>query len=114
MSMYVEVLSGALDTWAADLSEDALLDHVLACLLALPSATAASGQSANAQLAAEIAYDRALFKLAAHHGIDVAAQRFSRPQAERHRLEAELVRRGIDLKALIDQRRPVSWLIAGT
>lgn len=82
MSMYVEVLSGALDTWAADVSEDDLLDHVLACLLALPSATSGSGQSANARLAAETACDRALFKLAAHHGIDVAGQRFSRPQAE--------------------------------
>ena len=63
MSMYVEVLSGALDTWAADVSEDDLLDYVLACLLALPAAAPRFGQSANAQLAAEIAYDLSLIHI---------------------------------------------------
>jgi len=103
--MYVEVLSGALESWVADLDEDDLLDHVLACLLALPSPADKVGRAADAALAAEIAYDRALMKLAAAYDIDVAAGRYSRPALERHRLEAALTRRGVDLRALVVQRR---------
>ena len=105
MSMYVDVLSSALESWGPDVDQDDLLDHVLACLLALPPSSPAGRQSANAMLAAEIAYDRALIKLAAAYGIDVAAGRFSRPRAERDRLERELVARGIDLRALVAFRR---------
>lgn len=104
MSMYVEVLSGALDNWGPDVDEDDLVDHALACLLAL-SPSPSDRRSANAKLASEIAYDRALIKLAAANGIDVAAGRFSRPQAERNRLERELVERGIDLRSLVAFRR---------
>jgi hypothetical protein len=108
MSMYVDVLSGALDTWESEMSEDDLLDHVLACLLALRPGARGSDQSSNALLAAEIAYDRALFKLASDHGIEVSTHRFLRPEAERHRLEVELAQRGTDLKALVVQQRSVS------
>jgi hypothetical protein len=103
--MYVEVLLGALETWVADLSEDDLLDHVLACLLALPSSVHGADRAADAALAAEIAYDRALIKLAAANDIEVEAGRFLQPRAERHRLEMGLSRKGIDLKALVVQRR---------
>jgi hypothetical protein len=105
MSMYVEVLSGALESWVADLAEDDLLDYVLACLLALPSSVHGADRAADATLAAEIAYDRALIKLAAANDIDVEAGRFSQPRAERHRLEMALTKKGIDLRALVVQKR---------
>jgi hypothetical protein len=52
---------------------------------------------AEASLAAEITYDRALIHLAAAHGIDVAPRNFCHPAIERERLEIELTRLGIDL-----------------
>ena len=103
--MYVEVLSGALESWAADLSDDDLLEYVLACLLALSSPADAAGKAADAALATEVAYDCALIKLAAAYDIDVEAGRYSRPAVERRRLETALVGKGVDLRALVVQRR---------
>jgi len=103
--MYVEVLSGALETWVADLGEDDLLDYVLACLVALPSPADKAARAADAALAAQVAYDRALMKLASAYEIEVEPGRYVQPAVERHRLEAALAGRGIDLRALVVQRR---------
>ncbi len=104
--MYVEVLSGALESWVADLDEDDLLDYVLACLLALLSPADAVGRAADAALAAEVAYDRSLIKLAMAYGIDVETGRYLQPAVERQRLERALAGKGVDLRALVVQRRP--------
>jgi hypothetical protein len=105
MSMYVEVLSGALDSWTADLGDDELLEYVLACLLALPAPADRAGRAADATLATEVAYDCALIKLAATYDIEVETDRYLQPVTERHRLESALAERGIDLRALVVQRR---------
>jgi hypothetical protein len=64
-SMYVALLLNALDSWDEDLSDDALVEYVLACRAEMLSALPRRGESAYSALASEIAYDRALFKLCA-------------------------------------------------
>jgi hypothetical protein len=98
MSMYVTLLSGALDLWDVDLDDDALLDHVRHCRAALPAQDLGAGVLSETALAAEISYDRALICLAAHCGIDVTPRNFMHPRIERERLELELLRVGIDLE----------------
>jgi hypothetical protein len=97
MSMYVTLLSGALDLWDVDLDDDALLDHVRHCRAALPAQDLGAGVMSETALAAEIAYDRALVCLAAQWSIDVTPKNFMHPRIERERLEFELVARGVDL-----------------
>jgi hypothetical protein len=99
MSMYVTLLSGALDLWDVELDDDALLDHVRECRAALPARHPGSGVMSGTALAAEISYDRALVCLAAQYGIDVTPINFAHPRIERERLEFELIGRGVDLKA---------------
>jgi hypothetical protein len=96
--MYVTFLSGALDVWDADLDEEALLDYVRDCRVALPAHDLGAGQMSESALRAEITYDRGLICLAAQRGIDVAPTNFVHPKIERERLELELVRRGVDLE----------------
>jgi hypothetical protein len=98
MSMYVEVLSGAMDRWDTELSGDALIDYALTCRAALPARDLGAGVWSEASLVAEVAYDRALISLAAEHGIDVAPRNFVHPRIERDRLELELARRGVSLE----------------
>ena len=100
MSMYVEVLSGALDAWPDHLVDDALLEHVLSCRAALPDRDLGAGVFSDVALAAEVSYDRALINLAAAHGIDVSPTNFAHPKIERERLEAALAVVGVDLEAL--------------
>jgi hypothetical protein len=97
MSMYVEVLSGALEGWDARLAGEELLQYVVACRAVLPIHALGAGGMAEASLAAEVAYDRALIHLAAVHGIDVAPTNFCHPAIARQRLEMELTSLGIDL-----------------
>jgi hypothetical protein len=96
--MYVRVLCGALEEWDQELSDEDLFDYALACRAALPAHALGAGGWAQASLAAEVAYDRALINLAAIHGIDVHARNFAHPEIERLRLEVALARRGVDLE----------------
>jgi hypothetical protein len=97
MSMYVEVLSGAMDTWDTELSGEALVDHVLSCRAALPDRGLGAGVWSEATLVAEVAYDRALISLAVEYGVDVTPTNFVHPRIERERLEFALGQRGLDL-----------------
>ena len=103
--MYVTLLSGALDVWDTDLDYETLLDHVLDCREALPPQGPIGATYSATDLAAEIAYDRALVCLAARHGIDVTPKNFVHPRIERSRLERELARRGVDLTEATLARR---------
>ena len=105
MSMYVTLLSGALDIWDSDLDDEAaLLDYVHDCRAALPSHDLGAGVWSETALVAEVTYDRGLICLAAQCGIDVTPTNFAHPRIERERLEFELQRRGVDLEA--SSRRP--------
>src|SRR5271154_3046838 len=95
MSMYVTLLSGALDLWDTDLDDETLLDHVRDCRAALPARHLGAGVMSATTLAAELAYDRALVCLAAQRGIDVTPRNFAHPRIERERLELELARQGV-------------------
>jgi len=97
--MYISILLEALDLWDMDVDDDVLLDHAKLCRAALPPHDLGSGTCSGVALAAEIAYDRALICLAAQRGIDVTPINFAHPKIERDRLEAELLRQGIDLEA---------------
>ena len=97
VSMYVEVLSGAIDGWDTGLSGDHLVDYVLDCRAALPAQDLGAGVWSEAALVAEVAYDRALISLAVEYGIDVTPTNFVHPKIERERLELALAQRGMDL-----------------
>jgi hypothetical protein len=100
MSMYVELLTSALDEPLVPLDGDALVDQVLTCRAELLALGSHHGKSAYAALAVEVAYDRALLQLAAASGIAAASARFMHPKEERQRLERELAAAGVDLVAL--------------
>jgi hypothetical protein len=97
MSMYVTLLSGALDLFDTDLDDAALLNHVSECRAALPAYDLGAGVWSESAVVAEIAYDRSLVCLAARWGIDVTPTNFMHPKIERNRLELELECRGVDL-----------------
>jgi hypothetical protein len=97
MSMYVEILSGAIDDWHAELTGDALVDYVLSCRAALPDQDLGAGVWSESTLVAEVTYDRALVNLAAEYGVDVTPTNFVHPRIERDRLELALAQRGLDL-----------------
>ncbi len=105
MSMYVDLLSNALDDWTGELSDDDLVDHVLTCRSKMLSAVPRRGESTYSALAAEIAYDRALIKLCVAHDIDVVPQDFVFPSEERDRLEHALATAGVDLNEIARKRR---------
>ncbi len=97
VSMYVEVLSGAIDSWDTGLSGDALVDYALSCRAALPAQDLGAGVWSESTLVAEVAYDRALISLAVEYGIDVTPTNFVHPKIERYRLEVALAERGLDV-----------------
>jgi hypothetical protein len=99
VSMYVTLLSGALELFDTDLDDDALLDLVRECRAVLPAHDLGAGVWSETAVVAEIAYDRSLVCLAARWGVDVTPTNFVHPKIERDRLELELERRGIDLDA---------------
>jgi SAM-dependent methyltransferase len=103
--MYVQVLSGALETWSGDLTDDDLLQYVRALRAKLPVRDLGAGIWSAEALAVEVAYDCALINLAAVHGIDVSPRHFAHPKISRIRLEASIASIGIDLDAPPEQPR---------
>ena len=104
MSMYVDILSSALDTWVDELTGRELVDYALTCRAEMLGTHPHLGDSAYSSLAAEIAYDRALIRLCETNDIDVVPTSFAFPRQERARLELELAISGIDLAALAPER----------
>ncbi len=104
--MYVDVLSGALETWTGEQSGNALVDHVVACRVHLLLTTRTSqGRSTYDFLAAEVAYDRGLIRLCQDVGVMTSVANFADPRSERSRLEDLLTAQaGIDLPALARKR----------
>jgi hypothetical protein len=105
MSMYVDILSSALDTWVEELTGTALVDYALMCRTEMLAVNSPNGDTAYSSLAAEITYDRALIKLCESNDVAVMAASFAFPRQERARLERELATAGIDLAALARRRR---------
>ncbi len=104
VSMYVDILSSALDEWVTDLTGPDLIEYALFCREELRAVSPPNGGSAYTALAAEIAYDRALIALCTERGIYAHATSFSYPSSERRRIEAILRRHGIDLDAPPNRR----------
>lgn len=109
--MYTHLLSSVLDDWVDAFTGEALIDYTLVCraeTLASLSQRPKGERCSPAYIAlgAEVAYDRALIKLCAANGIDVSADGFSHPAAERNRLERELASCGIDLADLARRQEP--------
>lgn len=100
MSMYVDLLSSALDEWTDDPHGEVLLDYVLVCRNEMLAAVPRRAKSAYVALASEIAYDRALIKLCSSKGIAVTPADFAHPREERDNLERALFDQGIDLATL--------------
>ena len=105
MSMYVDILSSALDTWVDELTGTALVDYALVCRAEMLGVSPHRGDTAYSSLAAEIGYDRALIKLCESNDVAVMATSFAFPGQERARLERELASAGIDLAAADRPRR---------
>jgi hypothetical protein len=101
VSMYVDILSSALDQWVTDLAGFDLIDYALLCRQELravsPTDRGSVSTSAYTALAAEIAYDRALIALCTERGIYAHATSFTYPMGERRRIEAVLRQAGLDL-----------------
>jgi len=103
VSMYVNILSSALEEWVAPLSGAELVAYAIQCRKEM-RAIAPCGVSAYAALASEVAYDRALIALCAEHGIAVDVTRFNNPSSERQHLEERLAHEGVDLDAPVRDR----------
>jgi hypothetical protein len=104
MSMYVDLLSSALDTWIDELTGEALIGYALSCRAEMLQVGPHRGDTAYSSLAAEVAYDRALIKLCQTNEVPVMATSFAYPREERARLEGELATAGVDLAALARRR----------
>jgi hypothetical protein len=107
MNMYTHLLSSVFDEWVDALTGEALIDYALICraeTLGQLSQDARGRTSAYIALGAEVAYDRALIKLCVASGIEVSAEGFSHPAAERNRLERKLASCGINLAHLARQQ----------
>ena len=105
MSMYLDILSSALEGWEDELAGSALIDESLARRAEVLGNRHHRSSSTREALAAEVAYDRALISLCAEHGIEVVVSDFAYPEAERARLESKLARAGVDLFDLARRRR---------
>jgi hypothetical protein len=105
MSMYVEILSSALDEWEHELTESRLIDHVLACREEMLRPGVHNGPTAYVTVASQIAYDRALIALCRAYGAKVSVADFTNPGTERSRLEQKLRAAGLDLANLACRRR---------
>jgi hypothetical protein len=104
MSMYVDILSSALDGWDDELNGSALIGYAVACRTEIFGQRSHRGDPTSAVLAAQVAYDRALICLCTEHGIEVVRSGFAHRQEERDRLEHQLARAGVDL-AGVPRRR---------
>jgi uncharacterized protein YbjT (DUF2867 family) len=107
-SMYVDLLRHALANWESELSSEALLDHVVACRLALHTSAHAPDASAYLALATDVAYDSALVRMCEACALDSNVANFSFPSAERRRLEDALGAIGINLTDY-SRRHQVEW-----
>jgi hypothetical protein len=96
--MYTQILAEALKGWSHDLTDDELLEYVIARRARLPARDLGAGSWSVVSLATEVTYDCALINLAAAQGIDVSPKHFAHPKIARDLLEGELVARGIDLE----------------
>jgi len=105
MSMYVDILSSALDSWIDELTGFALVDYVLDRRAEMLRTGPHNGYTAYSSLAADVAYDRALIKLCELNYVTVTPTSFAFPSRERARLERELAAAGIDLARLARRRR---------
>jgi hypothetical protein len=108
MSMYVNLLSSALDGRLEELSGAALVHYALDCRAAMLASEPHHGASAYTALAAEVAYDRALLKLCAAHDLVVHPTEFSHPKRARDHLERQLATCNVDLAVLAKHRTRVS------
>jgi len=98
VSMYVQILTSALEAGDLDVSGDELIEHALACRTRMLETGPTQG--AYEALAAEVAYDRALIHLCSYMGIASNPAAFADPPGERSRLESLLAReKDIDLVA---------------
>jgi hypothetical protein len=104
MSMYVSLLSSALNGQLDELSGAALLRYALDCRADMLATGPHKGASAYTALAAEVAYDRALLTLCAAHDLVVHPTEFAHPKRARDFLESQLAARNIDLAALAKHR----------
>ena len=101
MSMYVEMLSSALEARRLEMSSDEMVDHALHSRRRMLGTGTASGASAYDALAAEVTYDLALIELCNDVGIVASPTAFDKPEAERTRLERALIdQMDLDLVAL--------------
>ena len=108
MSMYVDILSSALEGWVNERSGSVLIDDSLALRVEMLDHRHHRSAPVHEALAAEVAYDRALICLCAEHGVTVEISEFADPQAVRARLECELARSGVDLSVLVRRGRTLS------
>lgn len=104
MSMYVDMLSLALDGWESELSGEALVDYVLDCRRRLLVSGIGMSEDADVSLAAELAYDRALILLCRDLGMEVGPAGFTNPDNGRTRVEAMALAAGVDLASLSNAR----------
>ena len=101
VSMYVQILSSALDEWVNDLTGPDLIEYAILCREELGAVAPPGRGSAYSALALEIAYDRALIALCTEHGLYAHATTFAYPIAERKRVESLLAEIGIDLDSAL-------------
>jgi hypothetical protein len=104
VSMYVDILSSALDGWVDEPTGTALVDYAVRCREEVLG-IGPLHDNAYASLAAEVAYDRALIKLCEMANVTVMTTDFAFPSQERARLERQLAAAGIDLAALAHRRQ---------
>jgi hypothetical protein len=105
MSMYVDILSSALEGWVNELTGSALIDDSLALRIEMLEHRHHRSVPVDEALAAEVAYDRALISLCAEYDVPVDVSDFADPQAQRAHLECRLARSGVDLSTLLRRRR---------
>ena len=104
MSMYSDLLAASLDDPVTpDTPPGELLVELLDCRRRLvASSDPTRPPRSAADLAVHLAYDRSLIEFCRARGIDTDPSRFSDLHRERHRLEDELARMGLELEP-VDQ-----------
>jgi hypothetical protein len=100
MSMYVELLSTALNDASDEADDEGLLAAALRCRSDWLEPGRPGVRTARQTLTSVVAYDRSLIRLCAAHDIDVAPACFAHPSAERARLEGELAAAGLHIAAV--------------
>jgi hypothetical protein len=99
-SMYVQLLTDALDEWVLASDRHDVVAHAVECRTHMLLATPRKGEPAFRALAAQVSYDRSLIKLCEVFDIATSPDRFSDALSERRRLENELTHAGLDLNKM--------------